>query len=329
LNPNPYIPAATRRELVTPAAHGGRHEQAKRIACSLSGQGFSAAGIFAELRQRYAADVSDKELADIVAWASGKNFTPCAPRFTIPLTSKTPRPAPTKPVDPVANIRKFLADFTADEADLWHESPWRPLENWRIDSLMFLAGMYHAGELVNIVTEYTVEDKGDGTVKTKPSGYGLTLERDAMMRHIRDKGTPQSEAGAWVRMNPTDGAGVADINVAAYRFALIEFDGVPMDLQLSLLARLPLPINAILTSGGRSVHAWVRVNAKSVESYRAKVNELLSLLKPFGVDQCNKNPSRLSRLPGAMRKIGAGEDGQQRLLYQAADSTDSKPILKG
>jgi RecA-family ATPase len=101
-----------------------------------------------------------------------------------------------------------------------------------------------------------------------------------------------------------------------------------MDLQLSLLARLPLPINAILTSGGKSVHAWVRVNCKTVETYRTKVNELLALLKSFGIDQSNKNPSRLSRLPGAARKIGAGEDGRQRLLYLAPDRTDSKPILK-
>lgn len=272
----------------------------------------------------YDATVTDREIVAVVQWASGKGFSPCTPR-TRSRWTPTRATAPAQPVDPIANITKFLNGFDSNECDLWHESPWRPLEDWRFDSLMFLAGMYHAGELVNIVTEYTVDDKG----KAKPKGFGLTLDRDAMMRHIRDKGTPQSEVGAWVRMNPTDGAGVADTNVAAYRFALIEFDGVPMDLQLSLLARLPLPLNAILTSGGKSAHAWVRVNCRTVESYRTKVNELLFLLKPFGVDQSNKNPSRLSRLPGAARKIGAQGDGQQKLFYLAPDRIDSKPIFKG
>jgi hypothetical protein len=315
-----YIPAKTRVELATPAKTGQRHHQIVKVASSLIGQRFSLDAVFAQLRGMYAADVSDREIADVIRWASGKNFTPCTPRSRSRWT-----PTPTRPVDPVARIQKYLGDFTADEADLWHESPWHPLEDWRFDSLMFLAGAYHAGELVNIVTEHAVDEKG----KANPKGFGLTLERDAAMRLIWDKGTPQSEAGAWVRMNPVDGKGVSDANVTAYRFALVEFDGVPMDLQLSLLARLPLPINAILTSGGRSVHGWMRVNCKNVEAYRTKVNELLALLKPFGVDQSNKNPSRLSRLPGAARKISAGQDGRQRLLYLAPDCTDSKPILKG
>lgn len=263
MNSTPYIPAKTRGELTSPAPVGQRHEQAKRIACSLVGQGLSADTVFAQCRAMYGPDVTDREIVDVIRWASGRNFTPCTPRTR---SRWTPSPAPAKPVDPVANITKFLGDFRFGECDLWHVSLWRPLEDWRFDSLMFLAGMYHAGELVNIVIEHEITDKG----KANPSGYGQTVERDAAMRLIRDGGTPQSDAGAWVRMNPVDGKGIGDANVTAYRFALIEFDAVTMDLQLSLLARLPLPVNAILTSGGKSVHAWVRVNARSAEAYRAE-----------------------------------------------------------
>ena len=35
----------------------------------------------------------------------------------------------------------------------------------------------------------------------------------------------------------------------ALRFALVESDSLPVDVQLALFARLPLPIAAILTSG--------------------------------------------------------------------------------
>jgi hypothetical protein len=324
LNTAPYTPAKTRHELASPAPVGQRHEQIKKIVIPLIANGFNPDAVFTQVRSLYDHTVNDREIADVIRWASGKNFTPCTPR-TRSRWTPTRTTAPAKPVDPIANITKFLCGFDCNECDLWHESQWRPLEDWRVDAVMFLAGMYHAGELVNIVTEYAVDDKG----KANPKGFGLTLERDAAMRYIRDNGTPQGAAGAWLRMNPTDGAGVADTNVTAYRFALIEFDGVPMNLQLSLLARLPLPLNAILTSGGKSVHAWVRVNCRTAEVYRAKVNELLALLKPFGVDQSNKNPSRLSRLPGAVRKIGAQGEGQQRLFYLAPDRIHSKPILKG
>jgi hypothetical protein len=116
-------------------------------------------------------------------------------------------------------------------------------------------------------------------------------------------------------MNPVDGKGVADANVTAFRFALLESDKLPIELQLSLLAKLPLPIAAILSSGGRSVHAWVMADVPDAEDYRATVAGMLEILARFGVDGKNKNPSRLSRLPGARREIGAVHDGLQRLLY--------------
>ena len=116
-------------------------------------------------------------------------------------------------------------------------------------------------------------------------------------------------------MNPLDGRGIADTNITAFRYALLESDALPMELQLALFARLPLPIAAVLSSGGRSYHAWVRVDAADAATYRKIVSRLLQMLAQFAVDAKNKNPSRLSRLPGAKRIIGAVGDGVQRLLY--------------
>jgi regulatory protein RepA len=126
---------------------------------------------------------------------------------------------------------------------------------------------------------------------------------------------PASEAGGWLRMNPTDGNGVEDTNVTAFRFALLESDKLPLDLLLALFAKLPLPIAAIISSAGRSFHAWVRVDADTLNEYRDTVEKMISLLARFGVDTGNKNPSRLSRLPGVIRRIGSEGDGRQRLLY--------------
>jgi hypothetical protein len=141
------------------------------------------------------------------------------------------------------------------------------------------------------------------------------------MRRIRDQGTPHSEAGAWVRPNPVKDHGsgkcgaVTNADVTSYRFCLLESDALTVELQLSLWARLPLPVAAIIQSGGRSVHAWVMLNCSNAQEYRTKVERIYSLLARFGICSSNKNPSRLSRLPGAQREIGKHGDGAQRLLY--------------
>jgi hypothetical protein len=327
MNGTPYIPPSTRRELATPAPIGQRHEQIKKIVIPLIANGLSPNAVFAQVRGMHDPTITDKEIADVIRWASGKGFTPCLP-LARDRQAVTPKPA-TKIIDFAANIRAFLNGDNTNEPDLYDVSPCRPLEDYKVDSVMFLATMFHGGEMVNIITKYGIDKSG----RVYPFGFGLTLERDAMMRHIREHGTPQGKAGAWIRSNPIDGKplpnakGWQDANVTAYRFILLEIDEAPLDLQLSFFSKLPLPINAIFSSGGKSIHSLVRVNAKTAEGYRAQVDELFSLLKPFGVCQGNKNPSRLTRLVGAQREIGAQGDGQQRLLYLAPDRRNSIPIF--
>ncbi len=149
--------------------------------------------------------------------------------------------------------------------------------------------------------------------KARPSGIGETVERDALIARWR-KHMPRSEAGGWLRMNPLDGQGVADSNVTAFRFALVECDSVPLDLQMSLLAKLPLPIAAILTSGGRSLHGWARVNADNAADYGKRWHGCWRCSASLALT-AKTNPSRMSRLPGVVRRIGAEGDGRQRLLY--------------
>jgi len=330
----PHIPDKTRIELASPAPPGQRHAQMVKVVCSLVGQGFALEATFQQIRSMYPADVSDSEIAKVISWAGKKNFQPCLSRMTG--RGYAPAPTPSRLVLPADRIRAFLhgscvENMTADDLDveLWEKSSWRPLEDWKVDSIMVIAGMFHAGEWVNVITEYGLDRDG----KAFPKGFGLTLERDAMMRHIRDNSTPQSKAGCWFRMNPVNGKPLPDAkdwkdeNITSFRFLLLELDNVPVELQLRLFARLPLPINAITLSGGKSAHAVIRVNARTAESYRAKISEVFDLLKPFGLCLGNKNPSRLSRLPGAQRIIGASGDGQQRLLYFAPDRIDCKPIL--
>jgi hypothetical protein len=240
------------------------------------------------------------------------DFSRLARRFTPPAKVK---------IDPATAVENFLKGFRCEEVDLWEASPVRPPDDWTKDALALLAFLFEPGERVNFVIAFTVDKDG----KAKPKGSGETVERDSLLARWQ-KHTPCSEAGGWLRMNPMDGQGVADVNVTAFRFALIECDAIPLELQLPLLAKLPLPIAAILTSGGRSLHAWVKVDAANGADYRQTVARMLALLARFGVDGKNKNPSRLSRLPGVQRIIGATGDGRQRLLYLNPQPTQ-KAIL--
>lgn len=216
--------------------------------------------------------------------------------------------------DPVAATQEYLNGFRCSAADLVAASscviPPRLFgEHFHRQGAYLIDQLFHPGEQVNIVFRSLV----DGN-KARPADAGRTLERNAWETILLQPGW-HGPGGAWVRMNPLDGRGAADTNVTAFRFALLECDTLPMELQLALFARLPLPIAAIITSGGRSVHAWVLVHADTLDEYREIVAKLLELVGRFGVDGNNKNPSRLSRLPGVIRKTGAEGGGRQTLLY--------------
>ena len=332
-----FIPPRTLAEIASPAAPGERHAQAMRVAVPLIGNGLSPDAVFAQLRSMYPEDVTDRELAGIVNFAIAKNPKPSgfgnvSAYPSPPRRQSTPAFPKVTPEEATANAERWLNGFRCDSADLYHASPWVPLEDWRVDSLTLLCAAYGQAEHVNIVTDYTTVEK-DGAAKANLKGAGITMLRDDWLRHIREHGTPQSEAGAWVRMNPVlpcgtgyDGA-VTDADVTAHRFMLIESDVLPPEIALSVYARLPLPVFAIVDSAGRGPHCWLKLDCADAESYHADVAHILGWLAKLGIDQGNKNPSRLSRLPGAKRMIGAHGDGEQRLYYLNDEPALEKPIF--
>lgn len=111
------------------------------------------------------------------------------------------------------------------------------------------------------------------------------------------------DCGAWIRFNPLDGNGVKDENVTDYRYALVESDSVPIEKQNAILRKLELPIAMLVYSGGKSLHAIVRVDAEDYSEYRKRVDYLFGVCEKNGLhpDGANRNPSRLSRMPGVMR----------------------------
>lgn len=116
-------------------------------------------------------------------------------------------------------------------------------------------------------------------------------------------GDYKEEVGAWIRFNPLDGKGIKNENVTDFRYALVESDSMPIDQQNAIIRELELPVACLVHSGKKSLHAIVRIEAGSYEEYKKRVEYLYSVCKKNGleIDQKNRNPSRLSRMPGVIR----------------------------
>lgn len=110
-------------------------------------------------------------------------------------------------------------------------------------------------------------------------------------------------AGAWIRFNPMDGKGCKNENVTEFRYALVESDTMELDKQNAILRQLELPIACLVHSGNKSLHAIVKVDAANYDEYRKRVDYLYKVCQKNGlkIDSQNRNPSRLSRMPGIVR----------------------------
>lgn len=185
----------------------------------------------------------------------------------------------------------------------------------------YLSALFDDDDHVGYVTEsWTTQD--GRRVPTKGSYDRTALQLRQELAHAKDLGAVlgdyDADTGAWIRFNPLDGQGVGNANVTEYRYALVESDTVPYEKQLSMIRQLKLPYAAIVTSGHKSVHAIVHIDAGTdYDLYRKRVEELYAYVRTQGFepDTANKNPSRLSRLPGARRG-----DNQQSLISVGDDA---------
>lgn len=173
-------------------------------------------------------------------------------------------------------------------------------------AIKYLETLYEPDELVGYVHMALHDEKRDKWIPANAGTWRKQKDIIADLKKFRNLdafGTMNSEAGAWIRINPLDGKGAGDKNVTRYTYALAEADSMPIEEQKKLLINLKLPIAALVESGGKSVHAVIKVGASNKAEYDQRVSYLFAVLAKnnFIVDTNNANPSRLSRLPGAMR----------------------------
>jgi hypothetical protein len=140
----------------------------------------------------------------------------------------------------------------------------------------------------------------------------------------KDEVPVAGENGVWFLAQPVSGQTLPNPrtgklsrrsmeSVTAFRYLVLESDQADMNDWLGLIVQLPLRIEAIYTSGGKSVHALVRVDCRTHrewEDYVRGMMPTLNLLGMAGVDPKALTSVRLTRLPGCLR---AGK--LQKLLY--------------
>ena len=306
-------------ELENPASPGERHSQVKRTIMPLIEVGLSDPAIFAQYRGMYdAADFPDDEIDALIKW--GRN------RVAKANQGERRKPQPKEPEytdeQKIRNALDWLGSFRVTPEDLWEESQIRS-EN-EPEAILYLS-LFQANDFVNLNGRYLIRKLKDGSEKAELCGPGETKRAAEWVESIRATGTPEGRAGVWVRINPlrsirgdSSSGAHTDADVLRYARLLLESDVLPRDISLSLLAKIPLPICAIIDSAGRSPHGIAVVNASNADDYARKASAIIKVLAPLGIDSGNSNPSRYSRLPGAKRIIGARTDASiQRLLYLA------------
>lgn len=324
------IPPKTAEKLATVFPEGTRHKAAMDIAMPLIGNGLPDSAVFATLREKFPADMKDSELKSIVSWCRGR-AKPCSGNGGNGNGRYHPPSSPPQAIKPkrthVEQAEWWCSGARLTPDQIKAQSPIAIPDKPSDYAVLALSSLYRADDHLNLVCKFIQDDDK----KARPHGSGATLSRDHWITRIKEKGVPEKEAGTWFRLNPCSptGTGTAgamtDADIMRFEYVLVESDKLPVGLQLALLRRWKLPVAAIVLSGGESAHAWVRVRSATSEEFRSIVGKLFETLEPFGFDQANRNPSRLCRFPGAVRKIGAVDGGEQRLVWLNPDVSPLTP----
>jgi len=198
---------------------------------------------------------------------------------------------------------------------LWERSPKRPETQ---GPLAFLKCLFRPGETVLAFD----------AMQAKEPAWTIRISDPMNCRPpagMIDGGNGQ---GVWFLCNPVDGewhptpegeSCRSKEAVTTFRFAVLESDKAPPHLWLAAIAQLPVRIAAIYSSGGRSLHALVRVDAATKLEWDAIIGPLKRPLAVLGADPAALTAVRLTRLPGCWRPE---KRGFQKLLFLNPEPPD-------
>jgi hypothetical protein len=205
-------------------------------------------------------------------------------------------------------------------------------------TVQFLEHLYQPGERVLIFTTFASQ----GQFIQWVGKCGVRLGMKPGLRGVKSELPAAAPEGVWFLSNPvsgewkpnprvTDNHGRPKMSrrseevVTRWPYLVLESDSAPEDLWLKFLVKLPLPIAAIYTSGGRSIHALVKLDASSKAWWDKYKSLIAPLFSKLGADPAALTAVRLTRLPGCRR----GERLQKLLYLNPQPEMDGLPIING
>lgn len=202
----------------------------------------------------------------------------------------------------------------------------------RATSRLFLSSLYRAGERILIFSNFYSQ----GDFIAEPGGGSWRLGEKPGVAPVPSLLPQGGREGIWFLTAPVSGEWVKTSGpesklgrrhegcATRFPYLLLESDTSEEGLWLRALAALPLPIAALYTSGGRSVHALVKVDCACKPGFDAVRDVIRPVLRPVlcpvGADGAAMTAIRLSRLPGSLRhgkqeKNSYCRYSQPRLVY--------------
>lgn len=235
-----------------------------------------------------------------------------------------------------------LAGPWRDVADLVWLANRSALDPATVTTEGFLRALYPKGEQILLFN------------KTSQDGKTVT-QGEALWPG--EKVLHEGKLGVWFLPQPVDGKAYpnpraephkdgsakmsrrSEESVTAFRYMLLESDEAPPRDWLGFIVQAPLRIEALYTSGGRSIHALVRVDCRTKKEWDAEKQAMMPFLMAglmLGADRGTWSAVRLSRLPGCWREGKMSKDGRyvrypmpalQKLLYLRPNA-DVRPICE-
>ena len=213
----------------------------------------------------------------------GSNKLP-TPLRTAPRTEPTKtEPTIKKGAEKIEIVERELPDIPADYKS-------------KTDMLRYLK-IFNDNDFVCYSVKLKLEDG-----KTVPTEQPI-VRAGELVENLKTKTIPEALGEVWsngalIKFNSLDGKGKKEENVTSYKYCLLESDEQSLKEQYSILTSINLPIKFLIYSGNKSIHAIIRVDAKTRKEYDYRVRMIYNYAEYQGLkpDKVCKNPSRYTRL---------------------------------
>ena len=290
------------------------------------------------------AGYGDDRIFDEVKGASGipplgdqeiRHALQTAHRDTVPLDRAHPKTRWTPPPKLVPPLGARASDFVGSMIEAGagssslpfaDRSPVRIPAGPREQARAFLSALYDTGDLLFIGDKYDIGAVG-ANIRTAGEWRGASASEPLPPLVIAN---PLSGAeGMTKEGKPSFRCGAC---VAAFRYALVEFDAMSMENQISfwtgVLDTGVLPVRSLTFSGNKSIHALVEIGVADSDAWGWAIDTLLfavcnpNAAKDLQADRACRNADRLTRLPGAIRQ---DKGRTQTLLWLSARGACASP----